>query len=148
MDAYSAPWALSHLHRQDVEQADIAALMSALLGVAWPVNSVGVLPEVRRGVLESRSAITVGGSGEDSEANGGRGERGGMEAGTGGYLDLGEAGLAGVGWTNAKVRCFCWCCRFDLRRREKRGGREEVCVRADGTVCGTGHLGALSRQTW
>lgn len=78
--------------------------MSALLGVPWPVNSVGVLPEVRRGVLESRSTrSTMGGSGEEEEASRG--------SGVGGYLDLGEAGLAGVGWTNAKVCDFCWCRR-------------------------------------
>lgn len=68
--------------------------MSALLGVPWPVNSVGVLPEVRRGVLESR-----GGRGIEAGT-------GGMGEGVGGYLDLGEAGLAGVGWTNAKVCDF------------------------------------------
>lgn len=45
-DAYSAPWGLTHLLRHDVEQADVAALMSALLGIEWPVNSVGVLPDV------------------------------------------------------------------------------------------------------
>lgn len=45
-DIYSKPWNLSHLIRRDVEQADIAALMSALLGIDWPVNSVGVLPDV------------------------------------------------------------------------------------------------------
>ncbi|OSX56657.1 hypothetical protein POSPLADRAFT_1076538 [Postia placenta MAD-698-R-SB12] len=45
-DVYSAPWGLSHLLRHDVEQADVAALMSALLGTEWPVNSVGVLPDV------------------------------------------------------------------------------------------------------
>ena len=45
-DDYSASWGLSHIVRHDVEQADVAALMSALLGTYWPVNSVGVLPDV------------------------------------------------------------------------------------------------------
>ena len=45
-DDYSAPWRLGHLLRRDVEQADVAALMAALIGVDWPVNSVGVLPDV------------------------------------------------------------------------------------------------------
>jgi phosphatidylinositol glycan class N len=45
-DAYSALWELSDLYRRDVEQADITALMSALIGTDWPVNSVGVLPDV------------------------------------------------------------------------------------------------------
>lgn len=45
-DEYSAPWGLSHIVRRDVEQADVAALMSALLGIHWPVNSVGVLPDI------------------------------------------------------------------------------------------------------
>ena len=45
-DTYSAPFGLSHLLRRDVEQADVAALMSALIGVNWPINSVGVLPDV------------------------------------------------------------------------------------------------------
>ena len=56
-DAYSAPFELSHLLRQDVDQADVAALMSALLGVNWPVNSVGVLPDVdpaKPGYLRAR----------------------------------------------------------------------------------------------
>lgn len=45
-DEYSRPWELGHLYRRDMEQADIAPLMSTLIGVDWPVNSVGVLPDV------------------------------------------------------------------------------------------------------
>ena len=45
-DEYSEPFGLTHLLRRDVEQADVAALMSALIGVNWPINSVGVLPDV------------------------------------------------------------------------------------------------------
>jgi phosphatidylinositol glycan class N len=56
-DDYSEPWGLKHLYRRDVEQADIAALMSAILGASWPVNSVGVLPDIdpgRSGYLEPK----------------------------------------------------------------------------------------------
>ena len=45
-DAYSEPWKLGHLSRRDVEQADVAALMATLVGIDWPVNSVGVIPDV------------------------------------------------------------------------------------------------------
>lgn len=56
-DEYSAPWNLKHLYRRDIEQADITALMSALIGASWPVNSVGVLPDVdpdRHGYLDPK----------------------------------------------------------------------------------------------
>jgi hypothetical protein len=41
----------------DVEQADVAALMAALVGIDWPVNSVEVIPDVnptRPGYLKLR----------------------------------------------------------------------------------------------
>lgn len=43
-DDYSADWGLDHVQRHDVAQADVAALMSHLIGTEFPVNSVGKLP--------------------------------------------------------------------------------------------------------
>ncbi|RDB20194.1 GPI ethanolamine phosphate transferase 1 [Hypsizygus marmoreus] len=45
-DTFSEPWQLGHLFRRDIEQADVTSLMAALIGINWPVNSVGVLPDV------------------------------------------------------------------------------------------------------
>lgn len=43
-DGYLQDWDLERIRRVDVSQADIAPLMASLIGIHFPVNSVGVLP--------------------------------------------------------------------------------------------------------
>ncbi|KAL3858880.1 hypothetical protein ACJMK2_009129 [Sinanodonta woodiana] len=44
MDTFSKDWKLENIQRFDVEQAAISPLMASLIGVPFPLNSVGVLP--------------------------------------------------------------------------------------------------------
>lgn len=43
-DNFSHDWNLQHVQRHDVNQADVAALMAHLVGLDFPVNSVGEVP--------------------------------------------------------------------------------------------------------
>ncbi|XP_004422654.1 PREDICTED: GPI ethanolamine phosphate transferase 1 isoform X1 [Ceratotherium simum simum] len=43
-DAFLKEWKLETWKRQDIHQADVAPLMASLIGVPFPLNSVGILP--------------------------------------------------------------------------------------------------------
>lgn len=56
---HQGSWGLAGSGRQDVEQADIAPLISALLGLPIPVNSVGRLPKNYLNVTENYEFAAV-----------------------------------------------------------------------------------------
>ncbi|KAK9460147.1 Phosphatidylinositolglycan class N-domain-containing protein [Lipomyces oligophaga] len=58
-DGFSIPWNLNSVKRVDVEQADIAALMTYLVGLKFPANSVGRLPLEYIAAPESQKSSAI-----------------------------------------------------------------------------------------
>ncbi|KAH9503488.1 hypothetical protein Btru_068038, partial [Bulinus truncatus] len=58
-DKFCSDWDLQTVKRSDIEQADIAPLMSFLIGVPYPVNSVGILPIDYLNISDSDKAIAL-----------------------------------------------------------------------------------------
>jgi GPI ethanolamine phosphate transferase 1 len=59
-DGLSLDWGLHHVKRNDVAQADVAALMAYLAGLEFPVNSVGELPlEYLAGDLKEKAEAAL-----------------------------------------------------------------------------------------
>ncbi|KAH9503495.1 hypothetical protein Btru_068047 [Bulinus truncatus] len=58
-DKFCSDWDLQTVKRIDIEQADIAPLMSFLIGVPYPVNSVGILPIDYLNISDSDKAIAL-----------------------------------------------------------------------------------------
>ncbi|KAL1124350.1 hypothetical protein AAG570_000979 [Ranatra chinensis] len=52
-------WRVENLTRKDIDQVDTAPLISALLGIPIPVNSVGVLPHNYLDITQKDKSITV-----------------------------------------------------------------------------------------
>lgn len=55
-DSYSSAWNFGDVQRNDVAQADIAALMAYLVGLEFPANSVGELPLLFLSAEKSKQA--------------------------------------------------------------------------------------------